>query len=124
MPDGIPGGSGFREKDPKGLSTDENVQRFEFESGTLPKKEFQMKLVLFLLIIGGWFYLRRKLGKRDKHSFPWVDWFLGIMISLYGLIMLFMLFGVEQKRAGLLSIGIAFLGALVYVGWMRRRIKS
>ena len=83
-----------------------------------------MKLVFFLIIIGGWFYLRRKLGKRGKHSFPWVDWFLGIMISLYGLIMLFMLFGVEQKRAGLLSIGIAFFGALVYIGWIRRRIKS
>jgi len=35
-----------------------------------------------------------------------------------------MLFGVEQKRAGMLAIGIAFFGALIYVGWMRRRIKS
>ena len=83
-----------------------------------------MKFVLFLLVIGFWFYIRRRLGKKPKLSFPWVDWFLGMMISLYGLIMLFMLFGVEQKRAGLLSIGIAFLGALVYVGWMRRRMKS
>ena len=83
-----------------------------------------MKFVLFLLFIGFWFYIRRKLGKKNKHSFPWVDWFLGVMISLYGLIMLFMLFGVEQKRAGLFAIGIAFLGAFLYIGWLRRRIKS
>ena len=83
-----------------------------------------MKLALFLLIIGGWFYLRRKFKKKVGPSFPWVDWFLGIMISLYGLIMVFMLFEVEQKYAGMLAIGIAFLGALIYFGWMRRRIKS
>ena len=45
-----------------------------------------MKLALLLLIIGGWFYLRRKFKKKDGPSFPWVDWFLGIMISLYSLI--------------------------------------
>ena len=45
-----------------------------------------MKLALLLLIIGGWFYLRRKFKKKDGPSFPWVDWFLGIMISLYGMI--------------------------------------
>ena len=83
-----------------------------------------MKLALLLLIIGGWFYLRSKFKKNDGPSFPWVDWFLGIMISLYSLIVVFMLFGVEQKRAGMLAIGIAFFGALIYVGWMRRRIKS
>ena len=83
-----------------------------------------MKLALLLLIIGGWFYLRRKFNKMDRPSFPWVDWFLGIMISLYSLIVVFMLFGVEQKRAGMLAIGIAFFGALIYVGWMRRRVKS
>ena len=66
-----------------------------------------MKLALLLLIIGGWFYLRRKFKKKDGPSFPWVDWFLGIMISLYSLIVVFMLFGVEQKRAGMLAIGIA-----------------
>ena len=83
-----------------------------------------MKLAMLLLIIGGWFYLRRKFKKKGEPSFPWVDWFLGIMISLYSLIVVFMLFGVEQKRAGMLAIGIAFFGALIYVGWMRRRIKS
>ena len=83
-----------------------------------------MKLVLLLLIIGGWFYMRRKFKKKDGPSFPWVEWFLGIMISLYSLIVVFMLFGVEQKRAGMLAIGIAFFGALIYIGWMRRRIKS
>lgn len=83
-----------------------------------------MKLALLLLIIGGWFYLRHKFKKKDGPSFPWVDWFLGIMISLYSLIVVFMLFGVEQKRAGMLAIGIAFFGALIYVGWMRRRVKS
>ena len=83
-----------------------------------------MKFVLFLLVIGFCFYIRRKLGGKTKHSFPWVDWFLGVMISLYGLIMLFMLFGVEQKRAGLFAIGTAFLLAFLYVGWLRRRIKS
>ena len=72
-----------------------------------------MKLALLLLIIGGWFYLRRKFKKKDGPSFPWVDWFLGIMISLYSLIVVFMLFGVEQKRAGMLAIGITFFGALI-----------
>ncbi len=67
-----------------------------------------MKLAMLLLIISGWFYLRRKFKKKDGPSFPWVDWFLGIMISLYSLIVVFMLFGVEQKRAGMLAIGIAF----------------
>ena len=68
-----------------------------------------MKLALLLLIIGGWFYLRRKFKKKDGPSFPWVDWFLGIMISLYSLIVVFMLFGVEQKRAGMLAIELLFL---------------
>ena len=77
-----------------------------------------------MLIIGGLFYLRLKFKKKDGPACPWVDWFLGIMISLYSLIVIFMLFGVEQKRAGMLAIGIAFFGALIYVGWMRRRIKS
>ena len=56
-----------------------------------------MKPALLLVIIGGWFYLRRKFKKKDGPSFPWVDWFLGIMISLYSLIVVFMLFGVETK---------------------------
>ena len=83
-----------------------------------------MKLALLLLIIGGWFYLRRKFKKKAGPSSLWVEWFLGIMISLYSLIVVFMLFGVEQKLAGMLAIGIAFFGALIYVGWMQRRVKS
>ncbi len=83
-----------------------------------------MKLALLLLIIGGWFYLRRKFKKKDGPSFPWVDWFLGIMISLYTLLVVLKLCGVEQQRAGMLAIGSAVFGALIYVGWMRRRVKS
>ena len=83
-----------------------------------------MKLAMLLLIIGGWFYLRRKFKKKDGPSFPWVDWFLGIMISLYGLIAVFMLFGVEQKRAGMLAIGIAFFGTEQDSDWNRYTFSS
>ncbi len=83
-----------------------------------------MKLALLLLIIGGWFYLRRKFKKKDGPSFPWVDWFLGIMISLYSLILVFMLFGVEQKRAGMLAIGIAFFGTERDSDWNRYTFSS
>ena len=58
-----------------------------------------MKLALLLLIIGGWFYLRRKFKKKDGPSFPWVDWFLGIMISLYSLIVVFMPVSYTHLRA-------------------------
>ena len=58
-----------------------------------------MKLALLLLIIGGWFYLRRKFKKKDGPTFPWVDWFLGIMISLYSLIVVFMPVSYTHLRA-------------------------
>ena len=83
-----------------------------------------MKYLIMFIVVFGWFYLRRRLRKTSGNSFPWVDWFLGIMIGLYGFIMLLMAFGVEQKRAGLLAIGFVVFGVFIVLSWLRWRIKS
>ena len=49
---------------------------------------------------------------------------VALLAAIGPLIILLMLFGVEQKRAGLLAIGFVFIGAVIVVSWTRRRIKS
>ena len=83
-----------------------------------------MKLAFLFLILFSWFYLRKKLRNTAGQRFPWIDWFLGIMIGLYGLILLFMLLGLEQRRAGLMAAGCVIAGVCFVLAWSRKRVKS
>ena len=83
-----------------------------------------MKLVFLFLILFSWFYLRKKLQNTAGQRFPWIDWFLGIMIGLYGLILLFMLLGLEQHPAGLMATGSVIVGVCFVLAWSRKRVKS
>ena len=83
-----------------------------------------MKLAFLFLILFSWFYLRKKLRNTAGQHFPWINWFLGIMIGLYGLILLFMLFGLEQQRAGLMAAGCVIAGVCFVLAWSRKRVKS
>ena len=108
----------------QGLSSAENVQRPQPESGSLQKIRVPMKLAFLFLIFFSWFYLRKKLRNTAGQRFPWIDWFLGIMICLYGLILLFMILGLEQRRAGLMSAGCVIAGVCFVLAWSRKRVKS
>ena len=83
-----------------------------------------MKLAFLFLILFSWFYLRKKLRNTAGQCFPWIDWFLGIMIGLYGLILLFMVLGLEQRRAGLMAAGCVIAGVCFVLAWSRKRVKS
>ena len=83
-----------------------------------------MKLAFLFLILFSWFYLRKKLRKTDGQRFPWIDWFLGIMIGLYGLILLFMVLGLEQRRAGLMSAVCVIAGVCFVLTRSLKRVKS
>ena len=82
-----------------------------------------MKLAFLFLILFSWFYLRKKLRNTAGQRFPWIDWFLGIMIGLYGLILLFMVLGLEQRHAGLMAAGCVISGVCFVLALSRKRVK-
>ena len=83
-----------------------------------------MKLVFLFLILFSWFCLRKKLKNTAGQRFPWIDWFLGIMIGFYGLILLFMVLGLEQHRAGLMAFGCVIAGVCFVLAWSRKQVNS
>ena len=83
-----------------------------------------MKLAFLFLILFSWFYLRKNIQNTARQRFPWIDWFLGIMIGLYGLILFFMVLGLEQGLAGLMAAGCVIAGVCFVLAWSRKQVKS
>ncbi len=83
-----------------------------------------MKIAFWVLLIFGWLYLRTKLRGKAGRTFPWVDWFLRIMIGFYGSVLVFMVLGLEQQHAALAGLAFVIVGGGLAIVFTRIREKS